>query len=149
MTACGSLSDAVDDSMNVTFDWEEEWECVLLYLLAASEVVTTCFGVEISKVLDVNMSDNLSSWLSNVHSMLHPACDGRASNNNPSSNRNDAANSGPDSPTDHDGSIMTQILWSQQQITDYLVQLSEISVSVQRQLTEAITKKDSVRKSKH
>ena len=91
MTACKSLSEAVNKSINVTFDWEEECECVLQYLLAASGAG---FGVNINQVPVVEMSGELSTWLSDVHSMLgQHARGGCTSNGNPSSDRNDNNNS--------------------------------------------------------
>ena len=67
MAACGSLSDVVNNSINLTFSWDEECECVLQYLLAASGAVTTGFGVEISQGSDVNMSDDLSSCVAAIY----------------------------------------------------------------------------------
>ena len=53
MTACKSLSGAVDKSINITFDREEECKCVLQYILAASDA---SFGVEINQVPVVEIS---------------------------------------------------------------------------------------------
>ena len=61
MTTCKSLSKAVDESINVTFDWEEECECVLQYLSAASDAATSGFGIEINQLSDIDMSDDLSA----------------------------------------------------------------------------------------
>ena len=60
-TACKSLSEAVGKSINATFDWEEECECVLQFLLAASDAATSGFGIEINQVSDIDMSDDLSA----------------------------------------------------------------------------------------
>ena len=51
MTAFKSLFDAVDDSMNVTVDWEEECDCVLQHLLAASDAVNIVLPVIFAKVV--------------------------------------------------------------------------------------------------
>ena len=108
------------------------------------------FGVEINQVPVVDMSNELSMWLPDVHSMLgQPARGGRTLGSNSSSERNDNNNSGPNHTTNDDNSVMAQILRSQQQIADHLVKSNETSISVQRQLADAITKRDSGRKSKH
>ena len=147
-TACKSLSEAVDESINVTFDWEDECECVLQYLSAANG---GGFGVEINRVPVVEMSSELSTWFSDVHSMLgHTPLAGRNSGSNPSSERNNNNNnSEPNHTTNDDNSMMAQILQSQQQIADRLVKSNETSISVQSQLADAITKRDSGHKSKH
>ena len=147
-TACKSLSEAVDKSINITFNWEEECECVLQYLSAASDAG---FSVdESNQVQVVEMSGELSTWLLDVHLMLgQPACGARTSSSNPSSEQNDISNSVPNHTANDDNSMMAQILWSQQQIADRLVISNETSISVQHQLADAITKRDHGRKSKH
>ena len=96
--------------------------------MAASDAATSGFGIKINQLSDINMSDDLSVWLSNVNSMLGPARIGRTSSHNPSSDRNDNDNSGPNHTTNHDDSVMAQILQSQQQITDHLAQSNETSI---------------------
>ena len=81
--------------------------------------------------------------------MLGPARVGCTSSHNPSLDQNDNDNSGPNHTSKHDDSIMVQILQSQQQIADHLAQSNETSISVQRQLADAITKRDRLSKSKH
>lgn len=104
-----------------------------MHLSVASNAVTTGFGVKISQVSDVEMSDNLSSWLSTVHLVLHPSRDSgtAASSNNPNPNRNIVANPRSKLPPNRDESIMAQILQSQQGITDHLVHSNKTSALVQ------------------
>lgn len=100
------------------------------------------------------MSDDLSWWLSAVHSVLCPFHDDHAaaasSDYNPNPDLNNAANRKSDHPSNHDeSSIMAQILQCQQHITYHLVDLNKTPASVWFQHIEVIIKKDSVSKPKH
>ena len=78
------------------------------YLLAASGAG---FGVEINQVPVVEMSRELSTWFSDVHSMLgQPAHGGHSLGSNPSLERNNNNNSGSNHTTNDDNFMMAQIL---------------------------------------
>ena len=69
------------------------------------------FGVEINQVPVVDMSNELSMWLLDVHSMLgQPAHGGHSLGSNPSLERNNNNNSGSNHTTNDDNFMMAQIL---------------------------------------
>ena len=156
-TACNSLSNAIDDSRDVQFDWRTDSQFLVPFLFLADSAVPNGFGIELSPVEASRMSPDLASWVSSCHSVLcgnsaatlsAAAITGGATLNpaqrtNTASSAHDAANTNPPAVGQSSTAVssdMRRMLQDNRKMVEQLGRNFDQSLALQRTMADAYTK---------